>query len=58
MIKFGTGGWREIIGDQFTKENVQKIARRISPTGNEMFSYLKAYILLQFSNKFPDRRSR
>lgn len=26
MIQFGTGGWREIIGDGFTKENVQKIA--------------------------------
>ena len=25
-IKFGTGGWREIIGESFTRENVQKIA--------------------------------
>lgn len=23
MIKFGTGGWRAIIGDEFTKDNVQ-----------------------------------
>lgn len=23
MIKFGTGGWRAIIGDEFTKENVE-----------------------------------
>ncbi|HPY37587.1 MAG TPA: phosphoglucomutase/phosphomannomutase family protein, partial [Clostridia bacterium] len=23
MIKFGTGGWRAIIGDEFTKANVQ-----------------------------------
>lgn len=30
MIKFGTGGWREIIGDQFTKENVQRIASALS----------------------------
>lgn len=30
MIKFGTGGWREIIGDQFTKENVQKIATALT----------------------------
>lgn len=30
MIKFGTGGWREIIGDQFTKENVQKIAQALT----------------------------
>jgi phosphomannomutase len=27
MIKFGTGGWRAIIGDQFTKENIQLLAR-------------------------------
>ncbi len=26
MIKFGTGGWRAIIGDDFTKANIQKLA--------------------------------
>ncbi|WP_026507723.1 phosphoglucomutase/phosphomannomutase family protein [Butyrivibrio sp. MC2013] len=26
MIKFGTGGWRAIIGDEFTKENIQILA--------------------------------
>ncbi len=26
MIEFGTGGWRAVIGDGFTKENIQKIA--------------------------------
>lgn len=26
MIKFGTGGWRAIIGDEFTRENVQRLA--------------------------------
>lgn len=26
MIKFGTGGWRAIIGEEFTKENIQKLA--------------------------------
>ncbi len=26
MIAFGTGGWRAIIGDEFTKENVQRLA--------------------------------
>ena len=25
MISFGTGGWRAIIGDDFTKENVRKL---------------------------------
>ena len=27
MIKFGTDGWRAVIGDQFTYENVRKVAR-------------------------------
>jgi phosphomannomutase len=26
MIKFGTGGWRAIIGEEFVKENIQKLA--------------------------------
>ena len=27
MIKFGTGGWRAVIGDGFTKENIQILSR-------------------------------
>lgn len=30
MIKFGTGGWRAIIGDEFTKTNVQILTRAIA----------------------------
>lgn len=26
MIKFGTGGWRDIIADGFTKENIRLLA--------------------------------
>lgn len=29
MIKFGTGGWRAVIGDEFTKENIQILAKAI-----------------------------
>ena len=25
-IEFGTGGWRAIIGESFTKENVMRVA--------------------------------
>ena len=28
-IKFGTGGWRAVIGEDFTKENIQKVAQGI-----------------------------
>ncbi len=30
MIKFGTGGWREIIGDGFTKANVQLLSQALA----------------------------
>ncbi len=30
MIKFGTGGWRAVIGDEFTKANIQLLARALS----------------------------
>lgn len=30
MIKFGTGGWRAIIGDGFTKENIQIFAQAMA----------------------------
>ncbi len=30
MIQFGTGGWRAIIGDEFTKENIQIMAKAMS----------------------------
>ena len=29
MIKFGTGGWRAVIGDEFTKENIQILAKAL-----------------------------
>lgn len=30
MIKFGTGGWRAIIGDEFTKANIQIFAKAMA----------------------------
>ena len=30
MIRFGTGGWRAIIGDEFTKANVQILAQAMA----------------------------
>ncbi|MEG2935174.1 MAG: phosphoglucomutase/phosphomannomutase family protein [Clostridium sp.] len=30
MVKFGTGGWRAVIGDEFTKENIQKLAKALA----------------------------
>ena len=30
MIKFGTGGWRAVIGDEFTKKNIQILAKALA----------------------------
>ena len=30
MIKFGTGGWRAVIGDEFTRENLQILAKAMA----------------------------
>lgn len=30
MIKFGTGGWRAVIGDDFTKANIQKLSKALA----------------------------
>ena len=30
MIRFGTGGWRAVIGDEFTKANLQIMAEALS----------------------------
>ena len=32
MIKFGTGGWRGLIGEEFTRENVELAARAMVQT--------------------------
>src|SRR5690625_2529827 len=29
MIKFGTGGWREVIGEKFTFENVRRFSQGV-----------------------------
>ena len=30
MIQFGTGGWREVIGDGFTRENIRRVAAALA----------------------------
>ena len=29
MIKFGTGGWRAVIGDEFTKSNIRLLTKAL-----------------------------
>ena len=29
MVKFGTGGWRAVIGDEFTRSNIQLLTKAL-----------------------------
>ena len=35
MIKFGTGGWRAVIGDDFIRENIYRVAAGIIELAKE-----------------------
>ena len=47
MIRFGTGGWRAIIGDEFTKANIQLLAKamcvRMKQEGNDRQGIIIGY---------------
>ncbi len=45
MIKFGTGGWRAVIGEDFTKENVQLIASGVLNLAKEENKQNKSIII-------------
>lgn len=49
MVKFGTGGWRAIIGDEFTKANVCLLAQAIS---DEMADRGANEIVIGFDKRF------
>lgn len=47
MIQFGTGGWRAVIGDGFTKANVQlltaALARKMKDEGADSAGFVVGY---------------
>ncbi|MFV0502423.1 MAG: phosphoglucomutase/phosphomannomutase family protein [Lachnospirales bacterium] len=45
MIKFGTGGWREIIGDKFTKNNIRIIATALTKMMKDENKQEKGFIV-------------
>ena len=55
MIQFGTGGWRAVIGDGFTKDNIQKVAaalgRRILREG------VRKEICIGYDRRFLSREA-
>ena len=44
-IKFGTGGWRAVIGDDFVSENIRKVAKGIVLLAKEQNKFSKPVII-------------
>ena len=56
MIKFGTGGWRAIIADEFTKENIRLVVAGLCQL-MEKEGYLGAEICLGYDRRFLSKES-
>jgi phosphoglucomutase len=62
MIKFGTSGWRGIIGEDFTFENVriatQGVANYLKKSGQHGSGVIVAYDTRFLSEKFASEAAR
>jgi len=56
MIAFGTGGWRAIIGEDFTKENVQRLMLAIARRMKAEDAALPGFVI-GFDRRFLSRES-
>ncbi len=56
MIAFGTGGWRAIIGEDFTKENVQRLMLAIARRMKAEDTALPGFVI-GFDRRFLSRES-
>lgn len=56
MIKFGTGGWRAVIGDEFTKKNIQILSKAVA---NKMCSegVAEQGIVLGYDRRFLSKEA-
>ena len=50
MIRFGTGGWRAVIGDEFVKENIQRVGQGVADLAKESGS--KTPIIIGYDRRF------
>lgn len=55
MVKFGTGGWRAIIGEEFTKENIQKLTLAMCLKMKAEHKDTKVWSLVMTAVSFPKR---
>ncbi len=54
MIQFGTGGWRAIIADGFTKRNVQRLSQALADTLREQHRH---DIVIGYDRRFLSREA-
>ncbi len=56
MVKFGTGGWRAIIGDEFVKSNIllvaQAVANMMNEDGKDNPDVLEKGIIIGYDRRF------
>lgn len=55
-IRFGTDGWRAVIGDEFTFANVRHVAKAIAGYLNEMRDASNAPVVVGFDTRFLSDR--
>ena len=56
MIKFGTGGWRAVIGDEFTKENIRLVVAGLCKL-MELEGHAGATVCVGYDRRFLSKES-
>ena len=56
MVKFGTGGWRAIIGDEFTKQNIQLVMTGLCKL-MKLEGYENATICVGYDRRFLSKEA-
>lgn len=56
MIKFGTSGWRAVMGEEFTFQNVRIVIQAIANTLKKKFPGEKITVVLNYDTRFLSER--
>jgi len=56
MIKFGTSGWRAIMGEEFTFQNVRIVIQAIANCLHRRFSQEKISVIINYDTRFLSER--
>ncbi|MFP4081800.1 MAG: phosphoglucomutase/phosphomannomutase family protein [Candidatus Aminicenantes bacterium] len=56
MIKFGTSGWRAVMGEEFTFQNVRVVVQAIANHLNKKFPGKKISVIVNYDTRFLSER--